>query len=217
MGFVKATVNGAAVGQSQMGATDLAATVITGQTAKTALDAADKFLLWDSVSSQLRSLTANFVQPAGSVIQTVFSSDANWTSTNAVIPLDDTKPQNTEGLAIPNLDIVITPYFANSKVLLQFEGTFAPTSALGVWAIVALFRDSGPDAIVTRGVYCQAVGFSATNLTFSVMDIPGAGAHTYRLRFGVNSSSVTVVWNGGGSRFFGGTSLQTLVAQEIKV
>lgn len=216
-GFVKAAASGAATAQAQMGATDLAPTAISGQTAKTTLDAADKFLLWDSVSSQLRSLTGSFVQPVGSAIQTVTSSEAAYASTNTVIPLDDTKPQITEGLAIPNLDIVITPYYANSKIVLRFDGAFGPIASVSVWAIAALFRDSGPDALACRAVFCQPVTFAAMGLTFSFTDVPGAGAHTYRMRFGSHVGTSSVVWNGSSSRNFGGVSFQTLVAQEIKV
>src|SRR5580765_388495 len=60
-GFVKATTNGGAVGQAQMGATDLAPTVISGQAAKAALVGADRFMLWDSVTSQLRYVLASAV------------------------------------------------------------------------------------------------------------------------------------------------------------
>ena len=50
-GFVKAAANGAAVGQTQMGAADLATTVISGQTQKTtALVDADEFLVLDSTA-----------------------------------------------------------------------------------------------------------------------------------------------------------------------
>jgi hypothetical protein len=61
-GFVKAVANGAATGQAQMGATDLAATVITGQVAKTTpLVAGDEFLVNDSVALGLRRVSSTLV------------------------------------------------------------------------------------------------------------------------------------------------------------
>jgi hypothetical protein len=61
-GFVKAATNGSATAQAQMGAADLATTVITGQTQKTTnLVAADEFLVNDSGAAGLRRVSASLV------------------------------------------------------------------------------------------------------------------------------------------------------------
>jgi hypothetical protein len=61
-GFVKHTLNGAAVTQAQMGSADLAASVITGQTQKTTnLVAADEFLVNDNGAGGLRRVSASLV------------------------------------------------------------------------------------------------------------------------------------------------------------
>ena len=57
----------------------------------------------------------------GSVVQTAYAEYTANSNITAVIPNDDTIPQNTEGTEIINLSI--TPRFATSVILCRFHGT----------------------------------------------------------------------------------------------
>jgi hypothetical protein len=216
-GFVKAVANGAATAQAQMGAADVAATVIHGQTAKNAVPAdADEFLVWDSVSSQLRLMTAANVVPAGSVVQTQVAFYSGWSSSTAAIPVDNTIPQISEG-ADMGLAVTITPRYANSKILLVAGGTCSAATAITA-AIFAIFKDAVVDAVVADDITVVAANYMTT-WGLTGYDTPGAGAHTYKIRYGPYTTGAQwVIYINGpptGAQF-GGVAHQSLVAHEIK-
>lgn len=163
-------------------------------------------------------LASGVATGAGTVLQTIVTMDTNFASTNAIIPLDDTKPQSNEGLLITALDAAITLGYSNSKVLLRYDGAFCSNAAtVGQWAIVALFRDAGVDALAVRFIFCPMPTYGMYNASLVCPDVPGAGAHTYHVRYGTNVSGTSITWNGSSTRNFGGVSISTLCVEEIKV
>jgi hypothetical protein len=98
----------------------------------------------------------------------------------AVIPLDDTIPQNTEGTEIVTASI--TPVFAASRILVRFQGfcsTTVPANSVG-----ALFRDAAASALAASAVSIGVVG-ALFILSFEYLDSPSStSALTYRVRVG---------------------------------
>ena len=153
------------------------------------------------------------LMPSGSVINSVFSESATYTLSTAIIPVDDTIPQNTEGVEI--LTGTITPSSSGSKIRVQV--VVPATSPSNECITVALFRDSvanalcavsssegvfpGPEAVPLSYEY-TAGSTSAVTLKVRVGS-PGGGG------FGINGSFA--------NRIYGGVSRATMIIEEIKV
>jgi hypothetical protein len=92
----------------------------------------DEFLVRDTVADQYRKVTLTtllkLMVGAGSVIQTSYAEYTANSNLTAVIPVDDTIPQNTEGTEI--LTATITPKFATSLILVRFDGVGSTHSQL---------------------------------------------------------------------------------------
>ena len=148
----------------------------------------------------------------GSIVQTVYGEYLANTNLTAIIPTDDTIPQNTEGTEI--ISISITPRFITSKILLNVQGV----ASLSVSGAVnsAIFRDSVVDAIAA----CMTDVANATwsnSVVFTYQDSPATtSATSYKLRVGSGDVG-TLRMNGySTTREFGGVMRTTMVAQEIK-
>lgn len=209
-----------AAGRLKMAAAFLMAThlnvdAVTGQTAKTLLEDADRLLGWSSADAALRSFAGNVAVPPGSIIQTVFATpytaNANIT---AIIPGDDSVPQITEGGQI--LTLAISPRFVDSTILLRFQGNVARTVASGGIG-AAMFRNTVSDTIGSSFIVSASAG-NPLPIEIEDMDSPATtSATTYTVRAGPTSAG-TIRFNGQtGTRIFGGTQAATLIAQEIKV
>jgi len=193
----------------------LTAGTVHGQTAKTSLVDADEFLIWDSAATALKRVTkANLltaVQPAGSVLQVKNSQSQTQVSGSTDIPLDNTIPQNSEGTEI--LTVTITPAADSNTVLIQ--ANFMVSANAGKTMVLALFRDSGSDAIAVTSRYATGNASVVENLTLAFMDSPSTtDPITYKIRFGVNGATYYV--NDGSTAYFGSKRGSSLVAQEIK-
>lgn len=148
----------------------------------------------------------------------------------AVIPYDDTIPQNTEGteLVWTSGSNQITLKRPNSRVRVRFAGWgWCESSGLDdnrPW-IAALFKGSDADALqaVPSGVETNNVGTGPTSPAFLEFEhAPGSvGPHTYKIRVGVTGSGNSLRTNGEmdltAGRLFGGASRATLVIEEIFV
>lgn len=208
-----------AAGRLKMAAAFLMAThlnkdAVSGQTAKTLLEDADRLLGWSSADDALRYFAGNVVVPPGSIVQTqvgTYALNANLTS---VIPNDNTIPQIGEGTQI--ISVAITPRFADSMISLTFSGEFALNIASAA-GVAAAFRNSVSNAIGGRAVNISGVNFKTT-LHFNTSDLPAATtAQTYTVRAGPNVAA-TMRFNGDtAGRELGGVQTATLVVQEIKV
>lgn len=152
--------------------------------------------------------------PNGTVIQRVYAEYTANTSITAVIPGDDTIPQNTEGTQI--LTASITPLRTTSRVRARFAGFGAPDGVVGVALTAALFRNSGADAIQAT----IFINFNATNgidnLVMEFEDSPGAtSAQTYNVRVGVQAAGNLRMNGNSGARLYGGAARSTLVLEEL--
>lgn len=144
------------------------------------------------------------------LIQSVQAQTTTYDSTTTAIPNDDTIPQNTEGKEA--LTVTITPTSTSNKI--RITGTVHVARSTGNGIYVALFRDSGADAIAVFAVQSGAVtGMTTIPIDFTEV-APSTSAITYKIRYG--SPSGTTCLNGSSTtRWFGGTAITTLTAQEI--
>lgn len=157
----------------------------------------------------------------GAVLQIAYAELATSATTTALIPTDDTIPQNTEGAEI--LTCSITPTAATSYLLIEVSANLAEdTNTLDGSVIAAIFRDSTADAICAQAMQIHGVtsGIFAgiEHGIFSMRVRVAAGstsATTFKLRVGGETAG-TYRWNGvNGSRRFGGTYLTTMTVTEI--
>ena len=162
----------------------------------------------NAVRDKIETLSAGSGKLA-QVVNTVSGAVATGTTT---IPLDDTKPQNTEGTEFMTLSI--TPTSSSNKLFIQIKA-FATLSASNLWTIGALFQDSGADALAVDAAF-QTIGTAAAHLVINHWMTAGTtSATTFKLRIGGHSAS-TVTFNGqSGGRLFGGVTLSSFTISEI--
>lgn len=122
-----------------------------------------------------------------------YQATNNKASTTAVIPADDTKPQNTEGTQI--FSITYTPKKTNSVIFLKLLGNFGHDLANEGLVVVALFDSSvGADAIFAT---IDSVGNPAcitpTSISHVILNSSGA-ARTYSVRYGWDGIAGTTAY-----------------------
>lgn len=150
---------------------------------------------------------------AGGIAQMVWSETGLVASGTTVIPLDNTKPQSTEGDQY--LTQAITPLNAASTLEINVVAA-AGVNQSGAWIIGALFQDSAPDALAAM-MALQATANGGVNLAFRHFMPAGTTASTtFALRLGPGSSTPgTLTFNGSnGSQFLGQSFASSLSITE---
>ena len=174
----------------------------------------------DNAAGRVLDASGSFVSlvnkhmPMGSVVDCVSASFTTVTSSSLIIPLDDTKPQSSEGTQI--LSVSIAPKSTTNKlrvlVVLPFSLAGGAASALA-----ALFVDGAADSISATYRY-DAAG-SGGMLVLATEFAPGTTSSvTLSIRIGVDIAGRAVVINGitGPARLLGGASEAGIYIQEIK-
>lgn len=206
----------------------LAASAITAQTLLSdPIAAEDEFLMHDYSASSLKRAAWSSIQPSGSIVQTVSSSDAlsglqtvgvfNATGSPKFIPFDTSIPQNDEGIQVAT--VAITPKYSTSKIRLQVSiGAISASPAVVV--IGALFKDSDANAFATAWRYVATTAAYHGEMSFMAEHSPSTTSSvTYKLRLGPdNVTNPTTVYVGGQSAGFtlGGTTKIVFTATEIR-
>ena len=149
----------------------------------------------------------------GKVLQVAYEEDSGLIGTGSgTIPLDSTTPQNTEGNEI--LTCSITPKSSSSYLLITISTFVGEVANLGDWATVAVFRDSGSDAIFSKytgGSSYAAGGYNGGVFAFTFRVLAGStSSTTFKLRAGQDNGSIN--WNGFGSTNHIGASNKTSIA-----
>jgi hypothetical protein len=150
----------------------------------------------------------------GVTLQTVYAQTTSLVEIAGVIPVDNTKPQNTEGNEV--LTATITPSSATSKILIQAGITGTLGNAAGTITI-AFFRDSVADALASAWVSAPS-GYSLT-IPFAYQDSPSStSAITYKVRLGYPGSGAGMYVNRStlGAAIYGGTMTSWMTLTEIK-
>lgn len=152
------------------------------------------------------------VQAVGSVVDRTSVSTATYIGTTTTIPMDNTVPQNTEGVEI--LSVSHTMKSTTNRLYAEFQAWGGTTSP--GYVIAALFN-GGSNAI---GVGVVTVGTAGHVLPvcFDIDFVPGTTSPvTYSIRVGYGGSAAALWLNGdsAGAKF-GGIAKSTLVLTEIK-
>jgi hypothetical protein len=151
----------------------------------------------------------------GVTLQTVYSQTTSQTTVGSpyTIPLDNTKPQSSEGVEV--LTASITPASATNKVLV--EARLNGSTAGAATIVASLFRDSGADSIST--VFVSSEGQAGTQISLTFQDSPSTtSATTYKIRAGYISTGSGYYINGAGdgSALFGAAVASWIKLTEIK-
>lgn len=134
----------------------------------------------------------------------------NFQTATTVIPLDDTKPQVTEGDEMMTLSY--TPISASSVLMIEVNAAFARAEVGHV--STAVFRDGAADAIGATSARIDDANAMLTYLLRFYITSGSTSASTFSVRVGPNSAG-TVTFNGqSGAGIFGGASYATLVITE---
>lgn len=150
---------------------------------------------------------------SGSIVKSAYSENSTYTSTNAVIPNDDTIPQNTEGIEI--LAASITPSSASNRIRVRVSLYCASPSGSSTTNF-AVFIEGISNAIFATAAYFDLVN-ETQQIEFECYSTPASTSLlTYKVRFGPSSASNNASINGNNSRKFGGVAKCTLVLEEIK-
>lgn len=150
---------------------------------------------------------------AGAVIDRTYAEYTANASLTAVIPGDDTIPQNTEGTQI--ISVAFTPKSATSRLRLRFSGIFTLSAIAS--GNVALFSSSSADALTAGQATASAANY-AMPISLEHEYVPGVTtALTFTVRAGPDTAA-TMRFNGSTTtRRFGGVAKATLVIEEIAV
>jgi len=146
----------------------------------------------------------------GTVLQVVNVQTGATASTTAVIPFDNTIPQNTEGTEL--FTVAITPTSATSKLFIS--ATLLVTQNPGNWVSIAIFQDSTANAVAATTAYLStATGGFPVSLT-NYMTSGTTASTTFKLRYGPVGGTASINGNSGG-QIFGGVCISSMTIMEI--
>jgi len=152
----------------------------------------------------------------GFVVDRVIGTYATSADITTVVPVDDTIPQNTEGVQI--ISVTITPKSSTSRLRARFNGNVASSAGAGNAVICGLFCTPGPggsDAIAARAISVPVTGY-VFGIALEHEWVPGStNQQTVTVRIGPNTGTIRL--NGGtAARQLGGAQAATLIVEEIK-
>lgn len=173
--------------------------------------------------SKVTGITAEWCNEVNTIVHDMFNGGSSvqaiiqiveatpyttYSSHTAVIPLDDTVPQNTEGDEI--ITVSITPKKTTNRLRITCTSDVVTSSAAA--AVVALFQDSIADALaVTRNGYA----LYSNNTLIHEMEAGTTSSITFKIRLGPESSGTIYINGNNIARRFGGISAVRLRVEEI--
>ena len=151
----------------------------------------------------------------GIVVQQVRTSTNTYSNNAAVplIPVDNSIPQQTEGLEV--LTLAITP--TNSSNILLIEGEVQAAFPAVTWTTIAVFQDATADAIGSNAQYISGSYILMNRRIFHYMVAGTTSATTIKIRIGQQATTSIYINGNHVSRLFGGTSSCYLKITEITV
>lgn len=151
---------------------------------------------------------------AGKVLNVWRSVITTAGSTTNHIPLDNTIPQNTEGVEL--FSISVTPSSASSKLIVHFS--FWGSNSTTTTPAAALFLDSDADAIASTLTHSALSSNIAFTMVGTFVIDSWSGSKTVKLRAGITTASQTFRWlQTVASEFFGGTDQGVMTIMEVTV
>jgi len=148
--------------------------------------------------------------PAGSVLQVVSSQSGVKNSGTGTIPFDNTIPQNTEGTEF--FSLAITPTSASSKLRIE---VLLNLDMVATRYIVALFLDSGADAIAVGGGSYITANWGRQISISHYMTAGTTNVMTFKVRAGGNTAGTTYLNSTAGGDYFNGTYNSGITITEI--
>ena len=152
------------------------------------------------------------IRASGVECQTVFSTTATSTSTTTVLPYDTTIPQSSEGAEF--LTVTITPTSASSILVIEFESWGGASAALHM--CVALFQDSGADALTASAVYNAGANYNNVFRITYKMTAGTTSATTFKVRFGPGSAGTAYMLRSSSTDAFSTAKQAVLRVREIR-
>lgn len=151
--------------------------------------------------------------PLGAVVQIVTTNFSAVATGTTVIPVDDTKPQITEGDEY--MTQAITPKSTSNILVIEATGYFSH-SATGDRVAAFLFQDSTANALAGSAQFQPTAG---TEVSLTIRHEMAAGttsATTFRVRAGGGGAGTTTFNGVGGTRRYGGITLSNIRITEHK-
>ena len=149
----------------------------------------------------------------GKVVQTVNTQSGTMTTgpNTALIPYDNTIPQNGEGTEF--MTLAITP--KNTANILRINVVFNfSISAIGIISAVALFQDSVAGALAVAGCH-YSLANDLTQLTLAYSMTAGTTSETtFKVRAGGHNTSVLTFNGREAGALYGGTLLSSITITE---
>lgn len=134
------------------------------------------------------------------------------TSVNALIPVDDTIPQNTEGAEC--MSAGITPK-AIGNILVVDAVALLSHSAANAWLTGAIFLNSAPNALAAMAAFAETAGGGVELTVRAYHTVVDLNLHTFRFRAGPHING-TMTFNGtSATRLFGGIGVSSLQVMEL--
>lgn len=153
------------------------------------------------------------VASTDSTIQEVYTDFGAFDSGTTVIPVDNTIPQNTEGVEF--MTQVVTPTDAANLLVIEVVCILSHSTA-SENMIAALFQDSTANALAVASTF-QPTANGPTTVTFRHEMVAGTiNATTFKVRGGCGNAG-TVQFNGSGSALYGGTFVSSIRIREVGV
>lgn len=145
-----------------------------------------------------------------------FDTYAGNVDIGAIIPIDDTIPQITEGSQALTASILLNS--PKNKVVIEVDGAFAMGGGTAGTVVFALFRGSEANAIAVAASTAAGVNL-LTPVRLMWEDAPGSiygnGPVTYTVRVGPGAGTARLNGTSTG-RLFGGAMRATLKVREIQ-
>jgi hypothetical protein len=154
--------------------------------------------------------TLDRINRAGNILQVVNSQTASYASGATTIPIDDTIPQNTEGVEF--LTATITPTSASSKLYILVQAVHGIVNA--TWVVGALFQDSTVNALNSAVDYISSGGTTSIVNLSHFMTSGTTSTTTFKYRAGAGTGNIYL--NGNNStRLLGGATISSITILEI--
>lgn len=153
-----------------------------------------------------------YTPATGSIVQTVFASTGSLVTGATTIPMDNSIPQQSEG--VEAITVAITPTDAGNDLLVEAGGFFAHNANSDI--TLALFRDATADAIgatmatPSTSDKCQGGSIAAK------VAAGGTSATTFKLRAGSNGAGTLSINGRAAGQLFGGVGYTWIKVTEIK-
>ena len=144
-------------------------------------------------------------------IQHATTTDATDKSGTTTVPLDDTKPQNTEGNEW--MTVSITPTNASSILLVETELTLSNT--IGALTVTSLYQDSTADALRTCAEFIIASTITTVRCAYE-MTAGTTSSTTFKVRSGMTSAGTLYFNSYAGTGYFGDATISWIRVTELQ-